>query len=165
MLPAENGSYQVVLIDRGKDIPPISESEVRRYARKLSKPTIYNAIKKSKRLTEVTPNSFSQSRWGHFAQVSDFPRGLLPIGDAICRFNPVYGQGMSVAAREAGLLSDLLGRSNSDLLSTLASDFLPKAEKLISDPWVMSAISDFIYPETTGVRPKNLEERLNSRKG
>jgi len=165
ILPAENGNYQVVLIGRGEDIPPISEIEFRRYARELWTPTLYNAIKNAKRLTEITPNSFTQSRWRHFAQVSDFPCGLLPIGDAICRFNPVHGQGMSVAAKEASLLFDLLGRFNSDLLSTLAHDFLTKAENLIADPWAMSALPDFIYPETTGARPKNLEERLNFQKG
>jgi hypothetical protein len=128
-------------------------------------PTIYNAIKNATRLTEITPYFFPESRWQHFAQVSDFPCGLLPIGDAICRFNPVHGQGMSVAAKEAGLLFDLLGRFNSDLLSTLAHDFLTKAENLIADPWAMSALPDFIYPETTGVRPKNLEQRLNFQNG
>jgi len=143
----------------------MNESEFRRYARRLWTPTIYNAIKNAKRLTEITPYSFTESRWRHFAQVSDFPRGLLPIGDAICRFNPVYGQGMSVAAQQARLLFDLLGRFDSDLLSTLAPDFLTKAETLIGDPWAMSAIPDFIYPETTGVRPKDLQERLNFQKG
>jgi hypothetical protein len=72
---------------------------------------------------------------------------------------------MSVAARQASLLFDLLGRSNSDLLSTLAPDFLTKAEELVADPWAMSAVPDFVYPDTTGVRPKNLEERLNFQKG
>ncbi len=64
----------------------------------------------------------------------------------------VHGQGMSVAAKEASLLFDLLGRFNSDLLSTLAHDFLTKAENLIADPWAISALPDFIYPETTGAR-------------
>jgi hypothetical protein len=72
---------------------------------------------------------------------------------------------MSVAAREASLLFDLLGRFDNDLLSKLAADFLAKAEKLIADPWAMSAIPDFIYPETTGVRPQDLQERLNFQKG
>jgi 2-polyprenyl-6-methoxyphenol hydroxylase-like FAD-dependent oxidoreductase len=165
LMPAENGAYQLVLIGRGKKVPPIKESEFRSYAQTLRTPTIFNAIKNAKLLTEIAPNSFHQSRWRHFAQVTDFPRGLLPIGDAICRFNPVYGQGMSVAARQASLLFDLLGRSNSDLLSTLAPDFLTKAEELVADPWAMSAVPDFVYPETTGVRPKNLEERLNFQKG
>jgi 2-polyprenyl-6-methoxyphenol hydroxylase-like FAD-dependent oxidoreductase len=165
IIPAENKSYQVVLIGRGDDIPSINESEFRRYARKLWTPTLYNAIKNAKLLTNITPCSFTESRWRHFAQVSDFPRGLLPVGDAICRFNPVYGQGMSVAAQEASLLFDLLGRFDNDLLSTLAADFLPKAEKLIADPWAMSVMPDFIYPETTGVRPQDLQERLNFQKG
>ena len=165
IMAAENGTWQVVLIGRGKDIPPIDESGFRRYARNLGTPTVYNAIKRARCLTEITPYSFTESRWRHFAQVADFPHGLLPIGDAICRLNPVYGQGMSVAAREASLLFDLLGRSDSDLLSKLASDFLPKAENLIADPWAMSAMPDFIYPETTGLRPQDLQDRLNFQKG
>jgi 2-polyprenyl-6-methoxyphenol hydroxylase-like FAD-dependent oxidoreductase len=107
IVPAENESYQVLLTGRGDDIPPVNESEFRRYARKLWTPTLYNAIKNARRLIEITPYSFSESRWRHFAQVSGFPRGLLPIGDGICRFNPVHGQGMSVAAQEASLLFDV----------------------------------------------------------
>ena len=72
---------------------------------------------------------------------------------------------MSVAAQEASLLFDLLVRSDNDLLSTLAPDFLAKAEKLVGEPWAMSAIPDFIYPETTGVPPQDLEEHLNFQKG
>jgi hypothetical protein len=72
---------------------------------------------------------------------------------------------MSVAAKEASLLFDLLGRFESDLLSTLAPEFLIKAENLIADPWAMSAIPDFIYPETAGVRPKDLKKRLNFQMG
>jgi 2-polyprenyl-6-methoxyphenol hydroxylase-like FAD-dependent oxidoreductase len=165
ILPAEKESYRVLLIGRGEDIPPITESEFRRYARELWTPTVYNAIKNAKCLTEITPYSFTASKWRHFAQVSDFPRGLLPIGDAICRFNPVHGQGMSVAAKEASLLFDLFGRFDGDLLSTLARDFLTKAMSLIADPWAMSAIPDFVYPQTTGVRPQDLQERLNFQRG
>jgi hypothetical protein len=71
---------------------------------------------------------------------------------------------MSVAAQEAVLLFDLVKGYKSDLLSTLAREFLPKADSLIADPWAMSAIPDFIYPETSGARPKNLQERLNFQK-
>jgi hypothetical protein len=160
-IPAENNSNQVVLSGRGKDIPPIDGDKFLSYARQLPTSTIYDAIKNAKRLTEIAPFSFPESRWRHFAQVRDFPRGLLPMGDAICRFNPVYGQGMTVASQEANLLSDLLQTLDGDSLATLAPTFLTKAETLIADPWAMSAIPDFIYPQTIGERPPDLADRLN----
>ena len=161
ILPAENNSNHVVLSGRIKDIPPIDGNEFLSYARQLPTLTIYNAIRNAKRLTDITPFSFPESRWRHFAQVPDFPRGLLPIGDAICRFNPVYGQGMTVASQEANMLFDLLQRLDGDSLATLAPTFLTQAEKLIADAWAMSAIPDFIYPQTIGERPPDLEDRLN----
>jgi hypothetical protein len=157
IVPAENNRNQVVLSGRSKDIPPIDGNEFLSYARQLPTLTIYNAIKNAKRLTDITPFSFPESRWRHFAQVPDFPRGLLPIGDAICRFNPVYGQGMTVASQEANMLSDLLQTLDGHSLATLAPAFLSKAETLIADPWAMSAIPDFIYPQTIGERPPDLE--------
>jgi hypothetical protein len=68
---------------------------------------------------------------------------------------------MTVALQEADLLFNLLRGLDGNPLTTLTPTFLTKAEKLISDPWAMSAIPDFIYPETTGERPPNLEDRLN----
>src|SRR5580700_7408805 len=161
ILPAENNRHQVVLAGRGNDIPPIDGNEFLGYARTLPTLSVYNAIKNAKRLTGITPFSFAESRWRHFAQVPDFPKGLLPIGDAICRFNPVYGQGMTVALQEANLLFDLLRTVDGSQLATVAPTFLTKAETLIGAPWAMSAIPDFIYPETTGERPADLEDRLN----
>jgi 2-polyprenyl-6-methoxyphenol hydroxylase-like FAD-dependent oxidoreductase len=161
IVPAENNRHQVLLIGRGNDIPPIDGDEFLSYARTLPTLSVYNAIKNAKPLAGITPFSFAESRWRHFARVPHFPKGLLPIGDAICRFNPVYGQGMTVALQEANLLSDLLRTLDGSQLATLAPTFLTKAETLIADPWAMSAIPDFIYHETTGERPADLEDRLN----
>src|SRR5260370_39154650 len=134
------------------------------YARTRQTMSVYHQIKNAKRLTGITPFSFSESRWRHFAQVPDFPKGVLPIGDAICWFNPVYGQGMTVALQEANLLFDLLRTVDGSQLATLAPTFLTKAETLVAAPWAMSAIPDFTYPETTGERPADLEDRLNIRR-
>jgi len=59
------------------------------------------------------------------------------------------------------MLSELLQTMDGDPLGTLAATFLTKAETLIADPWAMSAIPDFIYPDTIGERPPDLEDRLN----
>jgi 2-polyprenyl-6-methoxyphenol hydroxylase-like FAD-dependent oxidoreductase len=101
------------------------------------------------------------SSWRHFETVVDFPQGLVPIGDAVCRFNPIYGQGMSVAAREASILAALLrGRAHHGGLAGLPQDYLAAVQPWIAGAWSMSATPDLAYPQTRGERPNDLEDRL-----
>jgi 2-polyprenyl-6-methoxyphenol hydroxylase-like FAD-dependent oxidoreductase len=162
MLRIEGDRWHVVLVGRGADCPPGEADAYMEFARELTTPTVYNAIKDAEQLGDIARFSFPESVWRLFARMEDFPRGLLPIGDAICRFNPVYGQGMSVATKEAGLLHHALQTHavEPDPLATLAQDFLADAEKLIETPWAASALPDLIYPQTRGERPADLEERL-----
>jgi 2-polyprenyl-6-methoxyphenol hydroxylase-like FAD-dependent oxidoreductase len=97
----------------------------------------------------------------HFERLDVFPRGLLPIGDAICRFNPVYGQGMSVAALEACLLQRLLERpgEDSDPIAGLAPSFFAEVQALIETPWSVATL-DFVFPDTRGQRPADFETTL-----
>jgi 2-polyprenyl-6-methoxyphenol hydroxylase-like FAD-dependent oxidoreductase len=86
---------------------------------------------------DVARFGFPASVWRHFERLSVFPRGLLPIGDALCRFSPIYGQGMTVAAQEARLLGRLLAMlaRQRDPLAGLASLFLAEAPALLGTPW------------------------------
>jgi hypothetical protein len=90
-----------------------------------------------------------------------FPDGVIPIGDAICRFNPVFGQGMSVAAQEACALRDLLTERMGipDPLKGLASAFFTRIPSLRDAPW-RTAENDFVFPQTRGKRPADFERRL-----
>jgi hypothetical protein len=71
----------------------------------------------------------------YFERLDVLPRGLLPIDDAICRFNPVYGQGMSVAPLEACLVRGLLERlaGNSDPIARLAPTFFVDVQDVDRD--------------------------------
>src|SRR5262249_40575908 len=102
--------------------------------------------------------------WRHFGRLDRFPQGLLPSGDAICSLNPVYGQGITVAIQEANILRRLLSTNavKPDPLAMLGQEFLSEAEALIEQPWTISAVPDFIYPQTRGERPDDLEDRLNT---
>jgi 2-polyprenyl-6-methoxyphenol hydroxylase-like FAD-dependent oxidoreductase len=117
------------------------------FARQLRTPTIYDAIKDAKRLSEIARFRFPESRYRHYDRLANFPRGLLPIGDAICRFNPIYGRGMSVAAQQAHALARLLTvrAAEADPLEGLAPAFLAQGAN--------AAIPDFVYPDTRGARP------------
>jgi hypothetical protein len=98
----------------------------------------------------------------HYERLEDFPRGVLPLGDAICRFNPVHGQGMSVAAQEARSLGRLLAERarQTDPLAGLAPAFFAEVSTLIDTPWAAAAIPDFVHPDTRGERPANFEQTL-----
>jgi len=159
MLPLEGNCWILTLGGRHADKPPGDGDGFLAYAQQLRTPTIYNAIKLAERVSEVARFGFPASVWRHFEQIEPFPRGLLPIGDAICRFNPVYGQGMSVAAQEAVLLHQLLRKEaeEADPLAGLAPVFFAGASAVIETPWAVAAIPDFSFPETKGQRPPDFE--------
>jgi 2-polyprenyl-6-methoxyphenol hydroxylase-like FAD-dependent oxidoreductase len=132
------------------------------YVQSLRTPTVYNAIKDAKRLGDIVRFRFPESVYCHYERLETFPRGVLPLGDSICRFNPVHGQGMSVAAQEARALGQLLAARahETDPLAGLAPAFFAEVSKLIATPWAAAAIPDFVHPDTRGERPANFEQTL-----
>jgi hypothetical protein len=162
MLPLEGNRWLLSLGGRHSDKPRGDWGGFLACVQELRTPTIYDAIKRAERLGAVARFGFPASVRRHFDRLDDFPRGLLPLGDALCRFNPIYGQGMSVAAQEARLLHALLRRrvEEPDRLKGLAPAFFAEAARLIETPWALAAVPDFVFPETRGERPADFERYL-----
>jgi 2-polyprenyl-6-methoxyphenol hydroxylase-like FAD-dependent oxidoreductase len=163
MFPLERDRWIVTLVGRHGEKPPSDRDGFLAYAQRLRTPTIYEAIKKAEQLGEIVRFGFPASLRRHFDRVMEFPRGLLPFADSICRFNPVYGQGMSVAAQEARLLHDLLRRyaTGPDPLGELAPAFFAESASLIETPWALAATPDLAHPKTVGQRPDDLQQSLD----
>jgi 2-polyprenyl-6-methoxyphenol hydroxylase-like FAD-dependent oxidoreductase len=163
MVPIEGNRWMMTVIGRGPDRPPAQWDKLLDYLRQLATPTIYNAVRRVTPAGRLARYLFPRSVWRHFESLETLPGGLVPIGDAICRFNPTYGQGMSVAAKQAVLLSRLLASRMSlpDPLAGLGSAFLAEAKPLIQTPWSMAAVPDFAYPATYGERPADLQRSLH----
>lgn len=156
----ENRTWHVSLAGRFGDYPPTEEAGFLAFAKALSSPRLYQLIKDAERIADITHHRFPTSVWRHYERVQDFPARFLILGDAICSFNPVYGQGMSSAALQAQALQKVLREraAQSRGLDGLASAFFPKVAEAISAPWTLAANFDFAYPQTKGERPPGLAE-------
>jgi 2-polyprenyl-6-methoxyphenol hydroxylase-like FAD-dependent oxidoreductase len=161
IFPLENERWIVTLSGNHGDAPPGDVDGFMAFAKELRTTTAYNAIRNAKRLGEITRYVLPASVRRHFERLQQFPRGLIPIGDSICRFNPVFGQGMSVAAQEAGVLGRLFVSRTElpDPLDGLAPAFFAEIQDLLGAPWA-TAVNDFVYPKTRGDRPPDFQQRL-----
>jgi 2-polyprenyl-6-methoxyphenol hydroxylase-like FAD-dependent oxidoreductase len=162
MILREDNNWFVTLAGRGADLPPADSQGYLDFAQGLEVPTVYNAIKGGRLQSEILRFAFPESRRRHFERIGDLPRGLIPIGDSVCRFNPIYGQGMSIAAQEAVMLRNLLARQATlaDPLDQLGQRFIAEIQPLIDNPWALAVMPDLAYPDAQGERPENLAESL-----
>jgi 2-polyprenyl-6-methoxyphenol hydroxylase-like FAD-dependent oxidoreductase len=160
LIPVENRQSLVTLCGWGTTKHPQSWEEFLAALRQLHTPTIYNAIRDLPPPDGLKHYLFEESRWRHFEQLPSLPRGLLPVADSLCRFNPIYGQGMSVAARQAKLLHDTLARvaGERDPITALQKEFMANVAPLLQAPWHMGVNADFAFPGTRGERPERYEE-------
>ena len=97
----------------------------------------------------MVPFRFPASVRHRYERLSGFPAGLLVIGDAVCSFNPVYGQGMTVAATEAMILRRLLARH----AVPDARRYFRAIVAAIDVPWDIAAGADLAFPQVPGKRP------------
>jgi 2-polyprenyl-6-methoxyphenol hydroxylase-like FAD-dependent oxidoreductase len=162
LMPVEGKRWIATFSGQLGLLPPDDPEGFLDYARQFHTQTVYEAIKNAERTSGFERYGFQASIWRRFDQLKTFPRGLLPVGDSICRFNPVYAQGMSVAAQEARLLKQVLTRkvAKTDPLDGLATTFFSESLPLIEGPWNMSAVPDMIYPEARGERPSDFKDQV-----
>jgi 2-polyprenyl-6-methoxyphenol hydroxylase-like FAD-dependent oxidoreductase len=109
---------------------------------------VQDIITKNEALSDVIQYKFPASLRRRYENLKRFPEGFLVMGDAMCSFNPLYGQGMTVAALEADALDKLLSTRKS--LSGIFKPFFKQAAKAVDNPWKIAVGADFGFPETEG---------------
>ena len=162
LLPLEGERWILTLAGRHGDNPPGDEAGFMAFVQSFRTRTIYEAIRSAKRLGDIVRYRFPESIHRHYERLDAFPSGLVLLGDAVCRFNPIWGQGMSVAAQEACALSRRLAHraGEQDPLGGFAQAFFAETASLIVTPWAQAVIPDFIHPQTRGERPPDFEQSL-----
>jgi 2-polyprenyl-6-methoxyphenol hydroxylase-like FAD-dependent oxidoreductase len=162
VFPIENNRWHVNLNAVHGETPPDDIKDFIAFAKTLRTPTIYDAIKDATAVGPIYRFGLPCSLRRRFEALERFPERLLPIGDAICRFNPAFGQGMSVVAQQVGVLRRLLDAraGTGGKLDGLAQTFFAAIQDFLATPWSV-AENDFIYPKTRGECPANFQQRLN----
>lgn len=135
--------------------PPSAPDEAKDFASKLPTPELERLLARHQILSEkVHQYPFPSNRRRRYEELERFPTGLLVIGDAIASFNPIYGQGMSVAALEALQLHHTL-KSNGG--GNLALPFFDRAEDVVDIAWKLAVGGDFEFEQTTGPKPRGTD--------
>jgi 2-polyprenyl-6-methoxyphenol hydroxylase-like FAD-dependent oxidoreductase len=155
-LPIEGGRWIVTVGGWHIDTPPVTAAEFTTFAHSLPDPIIGDLVDRAEPLTDPVVYRFPASRRRGFDQMDRLPAGYVALGDAFCSFNPIYGQGMTVAAMAAGALGAALDRHGGATTAVMARDYYRQAAGLIGTPWQFAVGGDFSFPRTTGPRPRGI---------
>lgn len=148
MLAVEGDRWIVTLAGFLGDAAPADLEGFIEYARSLNAPDCYDIIKNAQPIGEASQFKYPASQRRYFEKLPRFPEGLVVVGDALCSFNPIYGQGMTTAANEAGLI----GKCLKDGLPGIGQRFFRQASPMLDSPWSIAAGSDLAFPEVEGKR-------------
>ncbi|VVJ20409.1 monooxygenase [Amycolatopsis camponoti] len=144
----EGGKSAVSLTGVLGDAAPTDPEGFLEWARTLPVPDVYDVIKDAEPVDDPVAFKYPASVRKHFERLPRFPRGFLVMGDAACSFNPVYGQGMTVAALESLVLREHLARGG----EVDAKAFFKDIDGVIATPWEFSASGDLAFAEVEGKR-------------
>lgn len=154
----------VTLAGIGGDYPPTDDEGFLTYTRHLRDPILYDLLKDAEPISPIYSYRRTENRLRHYDALPSMPDGVVAIGDAVCAFNPVYGQGMTTAALGATVLDRCIAermatrrhrenRSMAETLRGLPLPFQKRLAKIVSNPWLMATGEDFRWESTVGGQP------------
>ena len=152
MQAIEGDRWMVTLAGVLGDHPPTDPDGFLDFARSLQFPDVYESVRDAEPLDDPVPFRFPASVRHRYERLSRFPDGLLVVGDAVCSFNPIYGQGMSVAALEALALRRHLERTTDPAHRFFRDLFFRDLARVVDAPWDMAVGGDLVFPDVEGRR-------------
>jgi 2-polyprenyl-6-methoxyphenol hydroxylase-like FAD-dependent oxidoreductase len=155
LMPIENGRWMIGLMGAAGQHPPTDEDGFAAFARSLRHPIIADALAAAEPVSPIRAYRGTGNRLRHYERMTRRPERFVIMGDAVCAFNPIYGQGMSTAAIAAETLDACLrahrGQRPADHLDGLAGRFQRRLALRNAEPWILSTGEDLRFPTTTGM--------------
>ncbi|MEV5533806.1 FAD-dependent oxidoreductase [Streptomyces prunicolor] len=147
-LAQENDAWALSISGSFGAVPPMDDDGMAAWAAELDCQDVATLLRTSAPLGDPVKMRYPASTRWRYDRMSRFPSGFLVTGDAMCSFNPVYGQGMTVAALEATILGRLLKDGSDDV----ATQFFTESAAVIDVPWTTVAANDLRFPDAVGDR-------------
>src|SRR5206468_6615517 len=104
LFPIEKQRWLLSVGGNHGDAPPGDRAAFMDFVKSLRTPTIYDAVRDARPLTDIVRYQLPCSTRRHFERLESFPTGLLARGDALCRFTIVFCHGLSVVFQSAVII-------------------------------------------------------------
>lgn len=147
----EGGRWQVTLVGFLGERPPTDLEGFVEYAAGLVAGDLHTIVSRARPLGEAHTASYPANTRRRYDRLDRFPERYVVLGDALCSFNPVYGQGMSVAAKEARCLGEVLDRHG---LDGVGRRFFRASRPIVDVAWTLATDADLTDPEVEGPRTR-----------
>ncbi len=149
ILPVEHDTWHVTIAGFAGHHPPTDEAGFMAWVRELPDPSLFEAVRVAEPLTPIRGYRTPTNRLRRFEKLSRRPAGFVVMGDAVCAFNPIYGQGISTRALEALALRRVL-QSTSDVTGERFARRVQRAvAKVVAAPWMIATGEDLRWQGVT----------------
>ncbi len=167
ILPMEGNLWHLSLIGMNGDHPPTDEAGFLEFAQSLVSPAVYDAIKEATAVSPIWGYRNAENRLRRYDKLDRYLEGFVAVGDAVYALNPVYGQGMTLAAVASQLLDQCLSeqtqQANDNELAGLAAKFQKQLKKELAIPWQTATNEDMRWPNTEGKQELDPASKLIGR--
>lgn len=151
VLPLEGDRWIVTVAGYGRAFhPPVDEAGYMEFIRSLRTPVLFQALRDAEPLAQIYGYARTENVRRHYELLSPRPDRLVVVGDASCCFNPVYGQGMSVAGLGALALGHCLRQAPDGGVDGIAIAAQRAIASVCNDAWLMATGEDLRFATTDG---------------
>ena len=115
VVPCDNGLHLLAGLGMVKADPPSDREAFLAHLDQAPSPLIGEIARKADFLGPVHTYRIPGSRRRYWEELHPRPEGFVAVGDAVMSLNPLYGQGMSVAAVQARTLKSVVAQADGRL--------------------------------------------------
>ncbi len=155
----EGDRWHLTLVGMVGDHAPTDEEGYLEFIRSLSSPMLYDLVKDAEPLSPIVGYRRAENRDRRYGELPRFLEGFVVMGDAAMALNPIYGQGMTVAAISAGVLAQSIRAHGEQTagagLGGFAKSFQTGLAEAIAGAWQMAANEDQRWIDLRDDRPSD----------